>query len=144
MTHLLFPGDKKRRASTVQTRSKCRRFTVDIECLDNVTYSMFDASQNKPSTRSVSARLCGYFKEFEQHVESWAQRKNLGPCEACDADYYTICGLCNVPIHFFQQRVCKKNKTWLLKYHSDTLFVLPQSDSTLLGKTRNEWKEPRK
>ena len=69
-THQLFLGDEKMRASTVQTRRKHRRVTGELECLDNITYSMFDAAHNKPSTRSGSERLCGYLTEFKQHVES--------------------------------------------------------------------------
>ena len=64
-THKLFPGDKKMRASTVQTKSKCRRVKGELECLDNVTYYMFDAAQNKTNTRSRSKRLCGNLTYFE-------------------------------------------------------------------------------
>ena len=39
--------------------------TGEIECLENVTYPMFDAAHNKPNTRSGSARLCGYLTDFE-------------------------------------------------------------------------------
>ena len=66
---------------------------------------MFDASQNKTSTRSGSARLCGDLTDFERHVESQAQRKHPRPCEACGADSYTICGLCHVQLKFFPQIV---------------------------------------
>ena len=125
------------RASTVQTRSKHKRVTGELECIDNVTYSMVDASQNKPSTRSGLERLCGDLTDFERHVESRAQYKNPRPCEACGADSYTICGLCNVPLHFFPRRGCQTKKTCFIKYHSDTLFGLARSDSTLLGKTKN-------
>ena len=69
-THQLFPGDEKRRASTVQTKRKRRRVTGGLECLEIFTYSMFDVAQNKPSTRSGSARLCGDLTDFERHVES--------------------------------------------------------------------------
>ena len=58
------------RASMVQKKMKHRRVTGDLECLENVTYSMFDLAQNKPSTRSGSARLCGDLTDFERHVES--------------------------------------------------------------------------
>ena len=69
-THKLFPDDKKMRASTVQTKSNFRRVTGKLECLDNVTYYMFDATQNKPSTRYGSTRLCGYLTDFERPVKS--------------------------------------------------------------------------
>ena len=36
---------------------------------------MFDAEQNKPSTRSVSERLYGDLTDFERHVESRAKQK---------------------------------------------------------------------
>ena len=70
LTHKLFPSDKKMRASTVQTKRKRRRVTGKLECLDNVTYYMFDATQNKPSTRYGSTRLCGYLTDFERPVKS--------------------------------------------------------------------------
>ena len=52
---------------------------------------MFDAEYNKPSTISISARLCGYLTEFEQHLQSRSHRKNSRPCEAYSSDSYTIC-----------------------------------------------------
>ena len=110
----------------------------------NFTHSMLNAEQNKISTRSVSARLCGDLTGFERHIEYWAQRKNPRPCEACGADSYTICGWCNVPLHFFPQIGYQTRNTFFIKYHSDTFFGLACSDSTLLGKTKNEWKEPSK
>ena len=64
---------------------------------------MFDASQNKTSTRSGSARLCGDLTDFEWHVEYGSQRKNPIPCEACGAYSYTTCGLCNLPLHLLPQ-----------------------------------------
>ena len=64
-THKLFPGDKKMRASTVQTKRKRSRVTGKLECLENITYYMFDAAHNKTSTRSGSESLCGYLKYFE-------------------------------------------------------------------------------
>ena len=97
-THWIFPGDDKIRASTVHTKINRSRVIGDLECLENVIFYMFDAAQNKPSTRSVSARLCGHLKTFERHVESRSRRKHPRPFEACGADSYTICGLCNV--HF--------------------------------------------
>ena len=69
-THQLFPGDKKARASTMQMKMKRRRVTGELECLKHVTYSMFDAAQNKPNIRSGSVRLCGDLIDFERHVES--------------------------------------------------------------------------
>ena len=102
-THQLFPGDEKMRASMVQTKEKRRIVTGELECLEKFTYYMFDAAQNKHSTRSVSERLCGDLTDFERHIESRAQRKNPRPCEAYDADYYNISGLCNFPLHFFPQ-----------------------------------------
>ena len=105
---------------------------------------MFDAAQNKPSTRSGSVRLCGDLTYFEQHVESRAKRKNSRPCEACGADSYTIFVLFNVPLHFLTRRGWQTKKTCFLKFHSDAFFGLSRSDSTLLGKTKNEWKEPSK
>ena len=128
----------------MQTKIKRRRVTGELECLDNVTYSMVDASQNKPITRSGSERLCGDLTDFERHVESRAQSKNPRPCEACGADSYTICGLFNVPLLFLPQRGFQTKKTCFLKYHPDTVFGLARSDSTLLGRTKNEWKEPSK
>ena len=97
---------------------------------------MFDAAQNKTRTKSGSERLCGDLTRFERHVESRAQRKNPRLCEACSSDYYNICGLYNVPLHFLPQRGCHTNKICFLKYHSDTLFGLVWSDSTLIGKTK--------
>ena len=128
----------------VQTKRKSRRVTGEIECLDNVKYSMFYAAHNKSSTRSGSVRLCGDLTDFEQHVESRAQQNNPKPCEACGADYYTTCVLCNAPLHFFPQRGCHTKNTCFLKYHSDAFFGLARSDSTLIGKTKNERKEPSK
>ena len=133
-THQLFPGDEKMKASMVQTKRKRRRVTGELECIENVTYSMFYVAQNKPSTRSVSERLCGDLIDFERHVEYWAQRKNPRPCEAYGADYYNICGLCNFPLHFFPQIGWHIKKTCLLKYHSEAFFELEQSDSTFLEK----------
>ena len=135
-THKLFPGNKKMRASAVQTRRKRRRVTDELECLDNITYYMFDAAQNKNITRSGSAILCVDLIEFERHVEFRAQRKNPRPREACGADFYTIFGLCNVPLHFLLQIRCQTKKTCFLQYHSDQFFGLAWSDSTLLGKTK--------
>ena len=66
--HQLLTGDEKMRASTVQTKNKHRRVTSEIEYLENVTYSIFDATQNKSSTISRSARLCGYLTDFERHI----------------------------------------------------------------------------
>ena len=40
-THRVFPSDDKMRALAVQMKSKFRRFTGELECLDNVTYSIF-------------------------------------------------------------------------------------------------------
>ena len=116
-TYWLFPVDNKSRASTLHMKRKYRRVTSEIECLDNVTYSMFDVAKNKPNTRSGSARLCGYLTYFERHVESQAQRKNPRPCEACGSDSCNICGLCNVPIQFFPQIWCHTKKTCFLKYN---------------------------
>ena len=113
-------------------KRKRRSVTCEIECLDNVTYSMFDFSQKKLSTRSVSMRLCGYLTYFERHVKSWAQHKNPIPYGAYDADYYNIFGLCNAPLHFLPQRGCRTKKTCFLKYHSGALFGLARSDSTFL------------
>ena len=121
-THRLFPGEKKTRYSTVQTRRKRRIFTGEIEYLDNVTYYIFDSEQNIPSTRSGSVRLCGYLTHFERHVEYRAQRKNPRPCEVCGDDSYTVCGLCHVPLHFFPKIGFQKKKTCFLKYHSNKFF----------------------
>ena len=96
----------------------------------------FDATQNKPITRSGSARLCRYLTYFERHVEYRARRRHPRPREACGADSYTICELCNIPFHFFPQRALQKNKTCFLKYHSEKFFGLAQSDSTLIGKLK--------
>ena len=74
-THRLFPSYGKMRATTFQTKINHRRLKYDLECLENITYSMFDSSQNKPSARSGSVRLCGELTDFEQHVESQSQRK---------------------------------------------------------------------
>ena len=65
---------------------------------------MFDEAQNKPSTRFGSAILCGYLIDSKRYVESRAQCKNPRLCEACGADYYTICGLYNAPLQFLSQR----------------------------------------
>ena len=72
---------------------------------------MFYASQNKPSTRSGPARLCGDLTDFERRVESQAKRKNRRPCEACNADSYNIFELCNVALHFLPQRGFQTEKT---------------------------------
>ena len=128
------------KASTVQTKRKRRRVTGKLECLGNVTYYMFDAEQNKTSTRSGSTRLCGDLTYFEWHVESRARRKNPRLYEACGADSYTICGLWHVQLNFFPQIGWQTKKTCFLKYHSDAFFGLSRSDSTLLGKTK-KWME---
>ena len=120
----------------MQRKSNRKRVTAELECLDNVTYSMFDAEQNKPSTKYGSARLCGNLTDFERHVEYRAQRKHPRPCEACGAGSYNICGLYNVPLHFFPQRVFQTKKTCFIKYHSEVFFGLAQSDSTFLGKLK--------
>ena len=57
-THQLFPGEDKTRSSTVQTKTKRRRVKCELEFLDNVTYYMFDGTQNKFITRSGSEILC--------------------------------------------------------------------------------------
>ena len=54
----------------MQMKMKRRRVTGELECLKHVTYSMFDAAQNKPNIRSGSVRLCGDLIDFERHVES--------------------------------------------------------------------------
>ena len=89
---------------------------------------MFDAARNKPITRTGSARLCGYSTYFERQVESWAQCKNNRPYEACGDDSYSICVLYNVPLHFFPQKGFQTKNTWVLKYNSDKIFGLAQSD----------------
>ena len=52
----------------MRTKSKRRRVTFELELIENVTYSMFDAAQNKPRTGSGSAILCGDLTDFERHV----------------------------------------------------------------------------
>jgi len=108
-----------------------------------------DPDDNHPINRSLlqraigrrgKSRLCGNLAQFERHVESVETgKKHPLSCRVCGEQCYSICGLCNKPLHFFPNRGKNLGKNCFLEYHNDSFFGLAVEDCKVMNKRKSDW-----
>ena len=93
--------------------------------------------------RRGKSRLCGNLSHFERHVESvQTGKKHPLSCRVCGEQCYSVCGLCNKPLHFFPNRGKNMGKSCFLEYHNDSFFGLAVEDCKVMQKRKSDWTPP--
>ena len=153
-TRRKYPGDGNMRAATQQSQRDRKEKTKernDQSILD-MTQGDPEVDANNPIDRAIlkravgrrgKSRLCGNLSHFERHVESvQTGKKHPLSCRVCGEQCYSVCGLCNKPLHFFPNRGKNMGKSCFLEYHNDSFFGLAVEDCKVMQKRKSDWTPP--
>ena len=105
----------------------------------------FETSEFKKAKfgRGENSRLCGNLFRLEKHIKSVETAlKHPKSCKVCGGDAYSICGVCNVPLHFIPTKGKHTGKICFFDYHDDSFFGLARDDSKLSNAKKSDWAYP--
>ena len=93
----------------------------------------------------MKSRLCGDLEKFTAHVKSLITLpKHPRICAVCGQDSYTVCGKCEVGLHYSVRRGVGKGLYCFFDYHDERFFGLARKDCGMVGKPLNQYKMPSK
>jgi hypothetical protein len=153
-TRRKYPGDANMRAATQQSkRVRMEERNTTNRVLD-ITQGEDDpdVDNSNPINRSLlrraigrrgKSRLCGNLSHFERHVQSVETgKKHPLSCRVCGDNCYSVCTLCDKPLHFFPSRGKNMGKNCFLEYHNDSYFGLAVDDCKVMKKRKTDWAPP--
>lgn len=151
-------GDDAMRVCTKQTKKNC---STDDENDSASLRSGKKRSRGRPSVvdlenakvarefvkaksgRGENSRLCGDLSRLDRHLKSVeTSLKHPKACRVCGGDAYSICGICNVPLHFMPSKGRHANKTCFIDYHDDCFFGLAREDNKVSKTRKADWVYP--
>jgi hypothetical protein len=153
-TRRKYPGDANMRAATQQSR-RARQENNTERTSQNVldmTQGEEPHDSSNPINQSLlqraigrrgKSRLCGNLSHFERHVQSVETgKKHPLSCRVCGDHCYSMCKLCDKPLHFFPSRGKNQGKNCFLEYHNDNFFGLAVDDCKVMKKRKSDWAPP--
>jgi hypothetical protein len=155
-TRRKYPGDSNMRAATQQSR-RARQERTDAtnqNLLEDMTQAGDEdpVDDGNPINKSVlqraigrrgKSRLCGNLSHFERHVQSVVTgKKHPLSCRVCGDHCYSVCTMCDKPLHFFPNRGKNVGKNCFLEYHNDSFFGLAVDDCKVMKKRKQDWTAP--
>ena len=100
-------------------------------------------SQFKKGVGGPRGRLCGDLTKLEKHLLSVQTGiKHPKACHFCGEQCYTMCQICNAPLHFIPSRGASAGNTCFFDYHNSSLFGIGKEDCKLTQKRKSEWTFP--
>jgi hypothetical protein len=89
------------------------------------------------------SRLCGDLSHLQQHINAAVTAmKRPKVCHVCGEQAYSMCGLCDVALHYFSKRGAHAGAECYVLYHSDAFFGLAKQDAILVKKRKQDWVFP--
>ena len=150
-TNRVYPGDDCMWVATKQAKRVRKEMVkkVDRRCgrpnkrhtyeINITTRDIQMASTHRSGT---PARLCTEIMQFNKHIESITRVNFSRVCEVCGEIYFSKCTVCGASMYVFEKKVNHKGKDCFARYHDPKYFGLCRSGSTLVGKSKREWKVP--
>ena len=80
---------------------------------------------------------------FRKHLDKVETgRKHPKVCVVCGENAYSVCNLCEKPMHFFPTKGSCAGRACFIDYHDENFFGLAYGDRKIVKKSRKEWSMP--
>jgi hypothetical protein len=143
--HRVYPGDQNMRVSTQQNSkdhvgsqhsgqstkhrrpARCVPIPEVVAPVGRVTKDKFVLESRRCASigKPPHSRLCGDLTHLQNHINTAVTAiKRPKVCHICGEPAYSMCGLCEVMLHYFSKRGTNAGAECYLLYHSDAFFGL--------------------
>lgn len=93
--------------------------------------------------RGDHSRLCGDLTRMMKHIQSMeTSAKHPKICKVCGKDSYSVCTICDAPLHLMPTKGENKGKLCFFDYHNDAFFGMARDDSAISGTKKSDWCYP--
>lgn len=140
-----YPGDDKMRVCTQKkkrARSTSRSRSPFRDGKESEQEAVTREQLAEAKRGGKGSRLCGNMSKFTYHVNSIEKIRSEKICYWCGGPAYTICQICEVPLHYGPKKGAHAGKQCFLHYHDESMFGLGRGDCSLLNTSKKDWQSP--